>query len=116
MASSPDSLLTPLQKDVLAAFFGSERGFFLTGGAALAGFWLCHRPTSDLDLFTLDDGAFERAPHVVKAIAAGLGGTVETRQDAPGFKRFALTSGGDALVVDLVRERVPQRLRLNARP
>jgi hypothetical protein len=31
MASSPDSLLTPLQKDVLASFFGSERGFFLTG-------------------------------------------------------------------------------------
>jgi hypothetical protein len=53
MASSPDSPLTPLQKDVLAAFFSSERGFFLTGGAALAGYWLRHRPTGDLDLFTL---------------------------------------------------------------
>ncbi|HET7293401.1 MAG TPA: hypothetical protein VFM88_13330 [Vicinamibacteria bacterium] len=34
MASSRDRL-TPLQNDLLDAFFRHERGFFLTGGAAL---------------------------------------------------------------------------------
>jgi hypothetical protein len=52
MASSAPSKLTAFQKDVLDAFFRRERGFFLTGGAALAGFHLGHRTTDDLDLFT----------------------------------------------------------------
>jgi predicted nucleotidyltransferase component of viral defense system len=92
----------------LRAFFASERGFFLTGGAALAGYWLHHRPTSDLDLFTLDDSAFERAPHVLRDAVAKLGATSEVRLDSPGFKRFTVSREGDAVVVDLVRERVQQ--------
>jgi len=43
MASSPDSKLSPLQVAVIAAFFEREHDFFLTGGAALAGFHLGHR-------------------------------------------------------------------------
>jgi hypothetical protein len=59
MASSPDSKLSPLQLAVIRAFFEREHDFFLTGGAALAGFHLGHRTTGDLDLFTTDDRAFE---------------------------------------------------------
>lgn len=59
MASSPDRL-TPLQRDLLLAFFEREQGFFLTGVAALAGFYLHHRETTDLDFFTHDSEAFER--------------------------------------------------------
>ena len=59
MASSAPSKLTALQRDVLDAFFQRERGFFLTGGAALAGFHLGHRATDDLDLFTRDAPAFD---------------------------------------------------------
>jgi predicted nucleotidyltransferase component of viral defense system len=46
--------LDRLQRDVLSVFFGKERGFFLTGGAALVGFHLGHRETQDLDLFTTE--------------------------------------------------------------
>jgi hypothetical protein len=46
------SKLSALQKDFLNAFFTREDRFFLTGGAALAGFHLGHRETDDLDLFT----------------------------------------------------------------
>jgi hypothetical protein len=53
MDSSPRSSLTPLQRDLLDAFFARERRFFLTGGAALAGFYFGHRTTDDLDFFTL---------------------------------------------------------------
>ncbi len=48
-------MLSALQQDVPAAFFSREHRFFLTGGAALAGFYLGHRETHDLDLFTLTD-------------------------------------------------------------
>ena len=41
-----------MQKEALSAFFEREREFFLTGGAALVGFHLRHRTTTDLDLFT----------------------------------------------------------------
>jgi hypothetical protein len=104
MASSPDSKLSPLQVDVIGAFFEREHDFFLTGGAALAGFHLGHRATDDLDLFTTDDRAFERGRSVLLDVAASLGGTLDVRQDAPRFKRFVLTRGDDGLVIDLVRD------------
>jgi predicted nucleotidyltransferase component of viral defense system len=108
MASSPIDSLSQLQRDVLKEFFRHEASFFLTGGAALAGFHLGHRRTDDLDLFTMDAEAFERAPHVMAAIAEGLGASLQVRQDAPGFRRYALQRGDEALVVDVVHERVPQ--------
>jgi len=109
MASSePRFDLSALQRDVLAEFFRRERGFFLTGGGALVGYHLHHRFTDDLDLFTLDAAAYERSLHVVPAVAEALGGRLEVRQDAPGYRRYALTKGAETLVVDVVRERVAQ--------
>jgi len=108
MASSAPNKLTALQRDVLDAFFVRERGFFLTGGAALAGFHLGHRTTDDLDLFTAQDGAFERGRFVLAAVADALGGELQVRQDAPGFKRVVLTRGSEGLVIDLVRDISPQ--------
>jgi hypothetical protein len=102
------SKLTPLQRDVLAAFFARERGFFLTGGAALAGYHLGHRETLDLDLFTTDADAFERSRHVLADLASALGAQLSVRQDAPGFRRVVLMRGDEGLVVDLVIDHVYQ--------
>lgn len=109
MASSPasrSSQLTPLQTAVLGAFFARERGFFLTGGAALGGFHLCHRPTDDLDLFTTDEAAYQRARHALQDVADDVGAALVVRQDTPRFRRVVLTRGDEALVVDLVRDGV----------
>lgn len=49
-----DSILTPLQQDVLNGFFAQgagDQGYFLTGGTALAEFYLKHRYSQDLDFF-----------------------------------------------------------------
>lgn len=100
--------LTPLQVDLLRAFFDREKGFFLSGGAALAGYYLHHRETTDLDLFTTADDAFERGRHALAGAVAALGASLVVRQDAPDFKRFAVERGDELVVVDLVRERVPQ--------
>ena len=58
-------MLTPHQNDLVNAFFRHGKGFFLTGGAALAGFHLHGRETSDLDLFTAEPKPFERGSHAL---------------------------------------------------
>lgn len=108
MASFAHSKLTAIQGEVLDAFFQRERGFFLTGGAALAGFHLGHRMTDDLDLFTRQDLAFERGRYVLADVAAAIGGELQVRQDAPGFKRLVLTRRDEGLVIDLVKDTSPQ--------
>ena len=107
MDSSARNSLSALQREVLERFFERERGFALTGGAALAGFYLGHRTTDDLDLFTRDDQAFERGRFVLADVAAAVGGTLEIRQDAPGFMRAVLTRAGDGVVIDLVKDKGP---------
>lgn len=82
--------LTPLQSAVLDAFFGAEREFFLSGGGALVGFHLEHRETTDLDLFTTSNEAFERARVVLPNVVSRMGGTLSIRQDSPGFWRAGL--------------------------
>lgn len=108
MSVSGSYQLTPLQRDVLHAFFQRERGFFLTSGAALVGYYLHHRDTTGLDLFSTDDQAYARGRHGLAGAAAMLGGTLEVRRDTPDFKRFAVGRGDELVVVDLVRDRVPQ--------
>lgn len=105
---SSRSKLTRLQVDLLDAFFRREQGFFLTGGAALAGYHLGHRRTDDLDLFALEKDAFERGRFALADAADELGATLEVRQAAPGFQRVFVARGDEGVVVDLVWERVPQ--------
>lgn len=108
MASLAPSKLTTLQREVLDGFFQREQRFFLTGRAALAGFYLGHRTTDDLDLFTTDSSAFEVGRFVLADVAASIGGGLEVRQDAPGFKRLVLTRGDEGLVIDMVKDVSPQ--------
>lgn len=108
------SQLSPLQEEILAAFFRREQRFFLTGGAALAGFHLGHRRTADLDLFTTHlstagaPSTLDAGDAALRAAAEELGATVENLQTSPDFRRRQVTRGADRVVVDLVLERVVQ--------
>lgn len=102
------SKLTPLQWDILVAFFARENRFFLSGGAALAGFHLGHRETHDLDLFTTDD-SLDSGTDVLGEIAREFKGSLEPIRTSPDFRRFVIRRGQEAVVVDLVRERAAQR-------
>lgn len=68
----------------LHAFFERERRFFLTGGAALAGYHLAHRLTDDLDLFTHEKDAFDVGGYTLVAVADAVGASLAIRQEAPG--------------------------------
>lgn len=99
--------LGALQQDFLKAFFSREDRFFLTGGAALVGFYLGHRETHDLDLFTLEDAMTEGMVSVA-TVAREMGAMLEAIQTAPDFRRVLLKRGAEAIVIDLVREFVAQ--------
>jgi hypothetical protein len=102
-----DNKLSKWQQDFLNAFFQREDRFFLTGGAALVGFYLGHRETHDLDLFTLEDAMTEGMAAVAE-VTRELGGTLEAIQTSPDFRRMLVRRGTEAVVIDLVRERVVQ--------
>jgi hypothetical protein len=101
------SKLGPLQHKFLEVFFSREKHFFLTGGGALAGFYLGHRETFDLDLFTIMD-AMEEGASAVAAAAREIGAGLESIQTSPDFRRYVLTLEPEAIVIDLIRERVVQ--------
>lgn len=110
MDSSARRPLSAIQVELLDALFAAETGFYLSGGAALAGFFLHHRPTDDLDLFTADRAIFERGRAVLRQAAERIGARLDLRQDAPGFVRAFVSRRGEGVVVDLVYEPVPQRV------
>ena len=99
--------LDRLQQDLLAAFFAREQAFFLTGGAALAGFHLHHRRTLDLDLFTTSD-ALDQGEESLRAAAESLDAQMERVRVSPHARRFLIRRAGESVVVDLVRDLAPQ--------
>jgi predicted nucleotidyltransferase component of viral defense system len=101
------SRLTPLQADLLEAFFQHEDRFYLTGGGALAGYHLGHRETHDLDLFALspimDDGV-----RALRQAARDVGASWQEVRTAPEFRRVLLSREDDSVIVDLVIEHAEQ--------
>lgn len=99
--------LNSFQLEVLNLFFRKERRFFLTGGGALAGYYLGHRATKDLDLFT-SDGCLEQGAVSLLETARELDATAQCLQTSPDFRRFLLCRGTESVVVDLVDDFAPQ--------
>ncbi len=108
MALSPNDILSALQRDFLSCFFQGAPPFFLTGGTALSAFYLQHRYSEDLDLFTLDKDAFDRVSLYVADTATRLTASVASLQTAPQFHRYRLSRQGESVIVDFVNEVVPQ--------
>ena len=101
------STLNDLQNDFLREFFARENHFYLTGGAALVGFYFGHRKTEDLDLFTLEN-EIENGFAIVRDAAKSLDATVESIITSPDFRRLLVRRETETVVVDLVREYVFQ--------
>ncbi len=103
----PDSLLSPLQREFLSAFFSRQSGqlFFLTGGTALAEYYFHHRLSEDLDLFTTSDEALDLARVEMRRIAAELNAFLTATLSTPALQRFELTRPDSSPArLDLVRD------------
>jgi hypothetical protein len=106
-----EGILTPLQLASLRKFFANPVGqrFWLTGGTALAGFYLGHRPSEDLDLFTPEPDALDHARREMQDIAHALQCTVTDGLGTPTYQQFFLAQPNlSPLKLDLVRDFGPQ--------
>jgi predicted nucleotidyltransferase len=108
------SILTSTQSAFLRAFFEIEaralrdetalvkrrttcEGFLLAGGTALAGFYLYHRYSDDIDLFTFDESVFQEGKGFVEEALAQLGLVLERRESSGPYVKF--TVSGDPVRV-----------------
>jgi hypothetical protein len=104
-------VLTPLQQAFLARFFAYDVGqqFFLTGGTALAAFYLHHRLSEDVDVFTLEDEVLDAARDVVLTMGDDSGWQVAVQRLSPHFLRVVVTTpDGESLKADCVQDVGPQ--------
>lgn len=103
---------TILQDKFLEAFFSSPLGrdFYLTGGTALARFYLYHRESIDLDFFTQEQKLdFNDLNTVVNAIGQKMGLKVDQQVLAETFLQYIFKApNGDVLKTDFVKE-IPVR-------
>lgn len=97
-------ILTADQIAFLNAFFGVTDAFYLTGGMALAGFYLAHRTSIDLDLFTESDDAFEHLGVIMADAAKHLGVRVDAVRTTPYFKHFEADMPGGPLTLHSARD------------
>ena len=104
-------ILTPLQRTVLDAVFAEDvfaQSFYLTGGTALAAFYLFHRYSDDLELFT-NGQPLELVWPTLQRLLPSVGLMVESR--TPQFIRLRHPEG---LRVDVVHD-VPFRVGIPVR-
>ena len=96
-------LLTPIQEAFLSTFVAlpDQPHFYLTGGTALAEFYLGHRLSLDLDFFTAEEALILPFSHSVEAIAASHGFEVSVTRRFATFVEFLLRMGAETLRVDL---------------
>lgn len=96
-------ILTELQRSVLKALFDIEEirtHFYLTGGTALSAYYLNHRYSDDLDLFTHDIDLDSIEPIVIDTLNSAKFKINKTRSSAT-FRRFQING---TLQLDLVHD------------
>ena len=96
-------LLTPIQRAFLSAFAGlpDQTAFFLTGGTALAEFYLGHRLSYDLDFFTSQEPLILPFSYQVEALSQDHGVQVSVVRRFATYVEFLVTLDSESLRVDL---------------
>jgi len=103
-------VLTGMQEQVLRLLFEKglgERGYYLTGGTALSEFYLQHRYSDDLDLFTREIKAPDADFPDMRNWLISSGFTITNAQLQPEFVRFFVRQekeSEDALKIELARD------------
>lgn len=110
-----DSILTPLQRRVLISLFQDDlgrRSYYLTGGTALAGFYLHHRYSDDLDFFTRKQDRLDQDFGHFLDLIPSLGLTVSSKTLSGDYLKIFIreTGGGqEELKIEFARD-VPAQI------
>jgi hypothetical protein len=96
-------LLTHVQKTFLSAFaqLPDQSNFYLTGGTALAEFYLGHRLSFDLDFFTPEDGLILPFSYQLEALGRDHSMQVSVVRRFVSYVEFLVTHGAQSLKIDL---------------
>jgi len=101
-------VLLAYQIKILKLFFESVFGkpFFLTGGTALAAFYLGHRESKDLDLFSLEAFDGQRLGLVIEEIAHKVQAKVQAKVKSETYNEIYLENQREGWQqrIDVVRE------------
>ncbi len=108
MSWENSSAITPLKREFLKSFFAKEKRFFLTGGSALGLFYLQHRFSYDLDLFSSEHVEWIEIDGIMRLCTQDIGAELELLRDAPTFRRYRLTTADHSEIVDIVMDVSPQ--------
>ncbi len=106
-------ILTSFQKELLKVIGRSSLGdnFYLTGGTALAAFYLQHRFSEDLDFFTADPNAIRLVASSLEAVSQQCAATLEFSRTFNTFLECFITSPtGERVKLDFAYD-TPYRLQ-----
>ncbi len=106
------TILTAAQRTFLRTAASVEilrRDFYLTGGTALAEYFLHHRRSDDLDLFTGVPRAVPLAVDALRHPLTDAGFSVDVVRAFDTFSELRVRGGGEVLKVDLAQD-TPFRL------
>jgi predicted nucleotidyltransferase component of viral defense system len=101
------TVLTPLQNSFLNEFFDLTTDFWLTGGTALSAFYLQHRYSEDLDLFTDQEDSFQSVELPVKAICQKLNVEYLPIKVTSFFKHFQIGTIQTPLTLHFAKDYTP---------
>lgn len=110
-----DNILTPLQRQVLTSLFQNDlgqRGYYLTGGTALAEFYLHHRYSDDLDFFTRRQDRLDQNFRYVLDLIPSLGLTISSSTMSGDYLKIFVRSEGsthEELKIEFARD-VPAQM------
>lgn len=101
-------VLTDYQIEILRVFFSSSLGqkFFLTGGTSLAAFYLAHRLSKDLDLFTIEEFDSLELQKVIEQIAKETSSTFTTKVKTQSYNEIYFENAKKGWIqrVDFVKD------------
>jgi hypothetical protein len=96
-------LITTIQKAFLALFskLPDQEHFYLTGGTALAEYYLGHRLSFDLDFFTSEEQLILPLSYQIEKLSSRTGLQINVIRRFSTFVEFVVNQNGDSLRVDL---------------
>ncbi|MFQ5627187.1 MAG: nucleotidyl transferase AbiEii/AbiGii toxin family protein [bacterium] len=101
------TILTLSQSNFLKQFFQLSQDFYLTGGTALSAFYLKHRYSVDLDLFTQKDQFFQKANDFVEEACIRLKIPCIPVEITSFFKHFRVGSAENPLTLHFSKDYSP---------
>jgi hypothetical protein len=96
-------ILTEIHRKVIEVFskMPDQEAFYLTGGTALSAFFLKHRMSHDLDLFTTVEDLIPSFSRKLEQELKAAGMAVDRRRGFQSFVEIGLSSGEDSTIVHM---------------